>query len=93
MYCLNSITKWAYKWEENGWNRGIDKKTNQPMSVKNLDLIKACHNRYKEFLLHGGEIIWVRGHSGNVGNDIADELAKFAVVSKERGWKLLDIQE
>ena len=33
-------------------------------------------------LLHNVEWKWVKGHSGDTGNDIADELANLAILTK-----------
>jgi len=58
-------------WERNGW------KTSAGAMVANQDLIKDCRNLYKEIKASGADIdiIKVKGHSGNHGNDMADKLA------------------
>ena len=66
-YAINTFTTWAQTWEKNGWVKS-DKKP-----IKNLDLIKKGYSLYKE--LNNFEIIKVAGHSGIVGNEMADALA------------------
>ena len=69
-YVCNGITKWVKKWKENGW------KTASRKPVKNCDLWltldQLCAMHYIEWK-------WVRGHSGDIGNERADELANLAI--------------
>ncbi|ASU84110.1 ribonuclease HI [Nocardiopsis gilva YIM 90087] len=65
-YVRNGITKWIHAWKGRGWQTA-DKKP-----VKNADLWKrldAAATRYDI------EWRWVKGHSGDPGNDRADALA------------------
>jgi len=72
-YSLNSLTKWAYNWEKNGWI-GSNKK-----DIKNQDIIKPTFDilkKYKGMI----NIIHVYSHTGkkdklSINNDIADKLA------------------
>ena len=45
----------------------------------NLDLWKQFDDEYKHKQV---EWKWVKGHSGDTGNDIADELANLAILTK-----------
>lgn len=69
-YVLEGITKWINGWIANGW------KNSQKKPVKNDDL-------WKNLLLatepHKINWHWVKGHSGDKYNDIADELAVEAI--------------
>jgi len=67
-YVLNGITSWVFGWEKNGW------KTSKKEPVLNQDLWKEFIGLVREFK---GKIIWqkVKGHSGHVFNDKADEIA------------------
>jgi ribonuclease HI len=67
-YVLNGITGWIFGWEKNGW-RTANKKP-----VLNQELWKELISLVREFK---GKIIWqkVKGHSGHVYNDKADEIA------------------
>ena len=69
-YVKNGITEWIKNWEKNGW-KNANKKT-----VKNKDLWIKLNNLCKD-----NKIIWkwVKGHSGNKFNDLADELATLAI--------------
>jgi len=68
-YVKEGITVWINKWSKNNW-RTSDKK-----NVKNVDLWK----RLKE-LAESNQVKWhwVKGHSTNPMNNLADELAKKA---------------
>jgi len=66
-YTINSITKWADGWEKNGWKK-------RGGEIKNLDLIKEIHSKYKE-LKNIVKIKYVKGHAGIEGNELADYAA------------------
>ena len=66
-YVMDGITKWINGWKKNGW-RTADRKP-----VKNSEL---WHELDEEVGKHRIEWRWVKGHSGNKYNDIADELAR-----------------
>ena len=69
-YVKNGITEWIKKWEKNGW-KSSNKKT-----VKNKDLwIKLNELCQKNKVLWK----WVKGHSNNKYNNLADELATDAI--------------
>jgi ribonuclease HI len=68
-YVMDGITKWIFGWKKNGW-KGSDKKP-----IKNLDLWQMLD---LEVVKHRIEWIWVKGHSGNHFNEIADQLARVA---------------
>jgi ribonuclease HI len=66
-YVRGGITQWLANWKRNGW-RTADRKP-----VKNVDLWQRLDDARE-----GHEVSWhwVRGHSGTVGNERADELAR-----------------
>ena len=66
-YVMNGITKWINGWKKNGW-RTADRKP-----VKNSELWQELDAEAKR---HKIEWRWVKGHSGDKFNDIADELAR-----------------
>ena len=73
-YVLDGATKWIKGWKKNGW------KTADKKPVKNVDLwqrLDAAH------ALHKVDWHWVKGHSGHVENERADELAR-AEIAKLR---------
>lgn len=65
-YLLQGITEWLEGWKAKGW------KTAAKKPVKNVDLWKCLD---EEIQRHQIDWRWVKGHSGNPGNDKADELA------------------
>jgi ribonuclease HI len=66
-YVMDGITKWIFGWKKNGW-RTADRK-----AVKNSELWQELD---QEVSRHKIEWRWVKGHSGDKYNDIADELAR-----------------
>ncbi|NPA61010.1 MAG: ribonuclease HI [Epsilonproteobacteria bacterium] len=77
-YSLDSITKWAYNWERNGWKK-------KGGEIKNLELIKKSFNLYRH-LKDRVSIEYVKGHAGVDGNELADEMARFAIRDRVVGW-------
>ena len=71
-YVRLGITEWLPAWMQRGW------KTASKKPVKNADLWQRLFDAAGR---HEIEWRWVRGHSGNVGNERADELANLGVES------------
>ncbi len=69
-YVMNGITKWVSGWKRNGW------RTSAKAPVKNADLWQALDD---EAARHQITWKWVKGHSGDPGNERADELANRGV--------------
>ena len=71
-YVKNGITEWIKKWEKNGW------KSSNRKPVKNKDLWIKLND-----LCQKNKVIWkwVKGHSNNKYNSLADELATQAIKS------------
>ena len=65
-YVKNGITSWIFNWKKNGW-RTANKKL-----VANKDLWIEL-DKYVDF--HSVDWFWVKGHSGDHYNEIADDLA------------------
>ena len=67
-YVLSGIQSWIHNWEKNGW-RTANKK-----QVLNQDLWKELIALVRNY---GDKITWqkVKGHSGHIHNDRADEIA------------------
>ena len=63
------ITSWISNWEKNNW------KTADKKNVKNVDLWKKLKDLTKSKQI---EWYWIKGHSGDPMNDLADKLAKEA---------------
>ncbi|ROO31017.1 ribonuclease HI [Salinisphaera orenii] len=65
-YVRQGIMSWLANWKRNGW------KTAAKKPVKNADLWRALDAACER---HEIEWHWVKGHSGNDGNEAADALA------------------
>ena len=65
-YVKNGITSWIFNWKKNGW------KTANKKPVANKDLWIELE-KYVDF--HSVDWFWVKGHSGDHYNEIADKLA------------------
>ena len=70
MYVKNGITSWINKWVENGW------KTAAKKDVANKDLWLELQSIVETRKITWN---WVRGHSGDAGNERADFLANKGV--------------
>ena len=68
-YVKEGITVWINSWEKNNW------KTADKKNVKNVDLWKKLKELVKPNPI---EWSWVKGHSSDPMNNLADELAKKA---------------
>tara|TARA_Y100001970_G_C13986064_1_gene725772 strand:- start:15 stop:461 length:447 start_codon:yes stop_codon:yes gene_type:complete len=69
IYLKDGITVWINKWIENNW------KTADKKNVKNVDLWKKLKELEN---LCSVEWHWIKGHSDNPMNELADSLAKKA---------------
>ncbi len=67
-FWINVLTKWAPNWAAKGW-----KKSGGP--IKNLELVQEA---YAVFTESQAELVWVRGHNNDPGNELADEWANRA---------------
>jgi len=71
-YVMNGVQKWLPGWKRNGW-RTSDKKP-----VKNAELWRELD---EEIARHQVSWTWVKGHSGDEGNERADQLANEGVLA------------
>lgn len=65
-YVMDGINQWMPNWKRRGW------KTANRKPVKNIDLWQRLD---AATALHEIEWVWVKGHSGEPGNERADALA------------------
>lgn len=65
-YVKKGITEWVHGWKKRGW------KTADRKPVKNMDLWQALDAVVAR---HQVSWHWVRGHTGHVENELADQLA------------------
>ncbi|WP_240541466.1 ribonuclease H family protein [Bifidobacterium santillanense] len=77
-YAINCSTKWLKGWKKNGW------RNSQKKPVKNAEVIKAID---AEITKRPGKVDfkWVKGHAGNAGNELVDELARTYAHDCRRG--------
>lgn len=71
-YVMQGITEWIKNWKINNW------KTSQKKEVKNKDLWILLDEAAQK---HEIAWNWVKGHSGNYGNEQADKLATQAILN------------
>tara|TARA_B100000401_G_C52661613_1_gene650394 strand:+ start:222 stop:650 length:429 start_codon:yes stop_codon:yes gene_type:complete len=69
-YVKNGITEWIKKWEKNNW------KNSNKKPVKNKDLWMKLNNLC---IKNKVSWKWVKGHSNNKFNNLADQLATQAI--------------
>ena len=72
VYVKDGITKWLSNWKSNGWRTASKK------PVANQDLWEQLDQAVSD---HKVNWHWVKGHSGDPGNERADELANQGVSS------------
>ncbi len=72
-YVKDGITSWIYNWKKNNWKNSKNKEVMNKDLWMELDSLSLKHNI---------EWKWVKGHSGNIENDIADKLATQAIINQ-----------
>jgi ribonuclease HI len=65
-YLRRGITEWLEEWKRRGWRTAARKAVKNEDLWRRLDELVAAHDVHWH---------WVRGHTGNAGNERADELA------------------
>lgn len=71
-YLRQGITQWISNWKKRGW------KTASKQPVKNIDLWQQLDALVEQ---HTISWHWVKGHSGHIENERADELANKGIAS------------
>ncbi|QGZ94539.1 ribonuclease HI [Terricaulis silvestris] len=69
-YVMDGLTKWIHGWKKNGWKTADKKPVKNEDLWKRLDAANARHEVTWK---------WVKGHSDDVMNNRADELARSAI--------------
>lgn len=67
-YCVNMLNDWIWTWANNGW------KNSKKKEVENIDLVKQLYN-YLNMEFFPCQVMKVKGHAGEVENELADALA------------------
>ena len=65
-YVLKGITEWLPNWKQKGWRTSAKKPVMNSDLWQQLDQLASPH----DISWH-----WVKGHSGHVQNELADQLA------------------
>lgn len=71
-FWINVITKWAPGWEAKGWKK-------KGGEIKNLEMVKEAYALHQNA---NAVLVWVRGHEGDEGNELADVWANKARVGE-----------
>lgn len=70
VYVMKGVTEWLAQWKRRGWRTAAKK------PVKNVELWQRLESALQP---HSVKWRWVKGHSGDPGNERADELARAAI--------------
>lgn len=70
VYVMKGMQEWIANWKRNGWRTAAKK------PVKNAELWRELDDQVTQ---HEIAWVWVKGHSGDEGNERADELANLAI--------------
>ncbi len=69
-YCVNICNDWMWKWAKNSW------RNSKKQIIENYDLVKEIYDLYdKEVFIHNFKVEKTDGHSGIIGNELADAAA------------------
>ena len=74
-YVKKGISEWLKEWKVRGW------KTASKKIVKNIDLWQMLD---REVVRHEITWIWIKGHAGYVGNEMADQLANQGILTVQQ---------
>lgn len=67
-YAVNMINNWIYSWAKNNW------KNSKKQQVENIDLVQEIY-KYLNIDFFNCQVKKISGHSGELGNELADALA------------------
>lgn len=70
VYVMKGMQEWIATWKRNGWRTAAKK------PVKNAEMWRELDDQAAR---HEIAWVWVKGHSGDEGNERADELANLAI--------------
>lgn len=80
-YCVNMCNSWIWNWANNGW------KNSKKQQVENYEMVRQIF-KYLDKPDKNFDIQKIPGHSGEIGNELADALAsnnllKFKTIIKQ----------
>lgn len=67
-YAVNSVNTWMHNWAANCWRNSKNRE------VENVDLMKELYSYYNKNLWNF-QLKKVKGHDGELGNELADAIA------------------
>ncbi len=67
-YCVNICNNWIFTWAKNDW------KNSKKKTIENVNLIKYLYE-YLIIDFNNFQVLKTSGHSGVIGNELADALA------------------
>lgn len=68
-YVVNMCKDWIWNWSEHNW------KNSRGVQVENLDLVCILFSILQEVNFCDYKIVKIKGHSGSIGNELADAAA------------------
>jgi ribonuclease HI len=74
-YVKRGISEWLKEWKIRQW------KTASKKTVKNIDLWQMLDH---EVARHEITWVWVKGHAGHLGNELADQLANRGILTVQQ---------
>lgn len=78
-YAIDCISTWAYSWKKNGWSK-------KGGEIKNLDIIIEAHELFLK-IKDNIALEHIKGHSGNIGNELADIMANISIKERSIEYK------
>ncbi len=75
-YVVEGCNVWRPIWSNNGWKRYNPNPKKRNRGIPDADLWKSMDLMLRQN--SGVVIAWCKGHDGNVGNELADKLAREA---------------
>lgn len=79
-FTVDCLTKWIKTWKENNWVK------RDGGAVSNKELLIKMSDALDELKATGcvANIKWIKGHSGNLGNETADYFASLGVIAAKK---------
>lgn len=79
-YVVNMCKSWIWTWSRNGW------RNSKKQIVENCDLVSIIYELLTERDFPLDAIVKVKGHSSNIGNAVADALARNDIFHAQSIW-------
>ena len=79
LHAVNGCNNWRHIWKRNGWKKIDPNQKARRRTIADLEIWEAIDSRLSQNRLL--TIAWCKGHSGNGGNERADQLAALGRLS------------